>query len=358
MRMRHFSADATNVILSRPDRLGDIIITSSCFKALKERYPQTEFYLLGQEEYEPLFRQNKFLKGFLKIPSAHVPRWSRIRTLRKTFKDISPHAIIHFHPEADVSLAAFLNQIPVRIGYRQAFNQFMLTDRMADCRKEGLKHEAEYNFDLLQFANVPKPESLEYNIHLLPTSLSQLQTKIGWDIQTTPYVVLNPSAHSQIARWPANRFLELAEWIQQKYQVRIVFIASNASDPSILEICESNSLFSSGYFLNLAGKIPLDELAWLLKFAQLHISRTTGTSHLASAMGCFSIVLFGGDLPAHRMARWKPLLNSKEIYKNASKARSFLESAQLYIARCLSEIELKDVQEVVSQKLDEVILKA
>ena len=76
----------------------------------------------------------------------------------------------------------------------------------------------------------------------------------------------------------------------------------SADDPSALEVA---SCFPAA--VNLAGRTTLAELAWLLRGARLLVSRDTGASHVAAAVECPQVTLFGRLEPTYGATRWRPL---------------------------------------------------
>ncbi len=317
--------DAPRLLIVRPDRVGDVILSTSCIAPIRQTFPRCALYFYAAEQMRPLLDHHPDLAGFVSDP--------------RLIDALKLDAVLHLHPDENCYRAACHAGVPVRIGYRQRFLNRCLTHSLPDKRSEGLKHEAAYNFDLLQFLGVQQPARLAPNIRLTDASLDSLQSKLPWEIPATRFAVLNPSAHSKVARWPVEYFLRLADWLRNKLNLEPVFIGADARDsiPSRTAHC-----------LNLADKTDLGELGWLLKHARVLVTRDTGPSHLAAAVGCPVVVIFGRTAPLYGPTRWRPL-TEKAVIVATSLARRPLERRDTYWRRCFAAISVDQVQQAVLQ---------
>jgi ADP-heptose:LPS heptosyltransferase len=319
--------DAPRLLIARPDRVGDVIISTSCLAPLRQAFPRGEIYFLAAERMRPLLDNHPDLTGYISDP-LHIA-------------SIKPDAIVHLHPDKECYVAAHNAGIPVRIGYRHKSLSKHLTQALEDRRTEGLKHEAEYNFDLLQLLGVVQPARLESNGHLPESALGSLRAKLPCPLESTRFVVLNPSAHSPVARWPIEYYVRLADKLQSEYGLVPVFIGADSDDcvPAI-----------PSRFLNLAGKTDLGELGWLLKHARGLVTRDTGPSHLAAAVGCPVVVIFGRTAPMYGPTRWRPL-TEKAVIVAKSVPRKRWESQEKHWRRSFAAIHVDEVEAAVRQAL-------
>jgi ADP-heptose:LPS heptosyltransferase len=319
--------DASRLLIARPDRVGDVIISTSCLASLRRAFPRGEIYFLAAERMRPLLDGHPDLTGYISDP-LHIA-------------SIKPDAIVHLHPDEECYLAAHNAEVPVRIGYRHKSLSKHLTHSLEDRRTEGLKHEAAYNFDLFQLIGVSEPARLEPNVHLPESALGSLRTKLPWPLESTRFAVLNPSAHSPVARWPIEYYVRLADKLQREYGLLPVFIGANSDDgvPAL-----------PSRFLNLAGKTDLGELGWLLKHARVLVSRDTGPSHLAAAVGCPVVVIFGRTAPIYGPTRWRPL-TEKAVIVAKSVPRKRWESREKHWRRSFAAIHVDEVAAAVRQAL-------
>lgn len=107
-------------------------------------------------------------------------------------------------------------------------------------------------------------------------------------------VVLNPGAAFEKKRWNKDRFVEVGKYLISQYDMKVVL--SGSSDEFYLSE-EIREKIRNDNCINLVGKITIRQLAYLLAGSCLLITNDTGTMHLASAMRCPVIAIFGPGNP-------------------------------------------------------------
>lgn len=298
------------IILSRPDRVGDAIIASACFAAVKAAHPDAPLYFLARGVMRPLFEGHPLLAGFLEAVDLEK-RWAeahekglrlRLDLVAETaeiIEGVDAGVIVHLQPDEYVEAAAAKVGIPVRVGYATKA-EHQLTIALPDTRRMGGCHERDFNHEMLIVGslNVGPDFDAVPSLHPSPAAKERMQDRIP----AGRFAVVNPGAHSDTLRWPAERFAELSARLQDELGLEIVLIGAKAEDPSVRVIADRLPRARC-----LAGQTDLAELAWLLAAAAVHVSRDTGTAHLASAMGCPVVTLFGRTQPEYGPERWRPL---------------------------------------------------
>ena len=106
-------------------------------------------------------------------------------------------------------------------------------------------------------------------------------------------VAINPMAKWKTKLWEPDLFAALGDRILTEFPCRIVFTGSQDDRP----IIENISSMMKNRPLNLAGKTGLKELASLYDRCRVLITTDTGPMHMAAAMGCPVVALFGPTSP-------------------------------------------------------------
>ncbi|HOK79218.1 MAG TPA: glycosyltransferase family 9 protein [bacterium] len=119
-------------------------------------------------------------------------------------------------------------------------------------------------------------------------------------------VVMNPGAAFEKKRWDKENFIEVGKRIIQNYHINIAIVGNNKEFDLAAEIRRA---IDNPEVFNLAGKITFRQLAYLLSCAALLITNDTGTMHLASAMKCPVIAIFGPGNPM----RYGPIGNKNIV---------------------------------------------
>ncbi|MBW2284809.1 MAG: lipopolysaccharide heptosyltransferase II [Deltaproteobacteria bacterium] len=106
-------------------------------------------------------------------------------------------------------------------------------------------------------------------------------------------IAFNPMARWKTKLWSPEKFAESADMVSQKLSCAVVFTGSRSDRPLIREL----SAQMKNPALNLAGRTSLKELAYLYSRCRALVCTDTGPMHIAAAMGCPVVALFGPTDP-------------------------------------------------------------
>ena len=113
-----------------------------------------------------------------------------------------------------------------------------------------------------------------------------------------PLVVMAPGAGWPGKIWPIDRFGELGRRLATERGARIVLVGTAAEADLTGPIASAVGARA----VDLAGNTDLDRLIALLRRAHLFIGNDSGPLHVAAAVGCKTVSLFGPTPPA----QWAP----------------------------------------------------
>ena len=147
----------SSLLISRPDRVGDVIIATACLEPIRRQKPAWKLVFAAREVMRPLLEGHPLLDGFIALPGPG--KGNRLRAMKAAFgrgdlaaevRAANADAAVHLHPDAACQFAARSAGVPRRIGYRSAtlLDHWTLTDPHPDKRREGARHESQYNFEL------------------------------------------------------------------------------------------------------------------------------------------------------------------------------------------------------------------
>ncbi len=108
-------------------------------------------------------------------------------------------------------------------------------------------------------------------------------------------VVLNPAAGRGRKQWPSEKFSGMARELVKTYVDIKIILTGMQKDRETCERVKSD--IENGAVFNMAGKTSLKELAALLEKADLLVTNDTDTLHLASAVHCPVVAIFGPTNP-------------------------------------------------------------
>ncbi len=110
---------------------------------------------------------------------------------------------------------------------------------------------------------------------------------------------IHPGARPPARRWPADYFAIVGDALARRFDAQIVLTGGPEEEQTVQAVM--NAMHTPA--VSFAGKTSLGSLAALISRFDLFISNDTGPSHIACAVDCPSVTIFG---PAD-VRRWAPL---------------------------------------------------
>jgi heptosyltransferase-3 len=156
----------------------------------------------------------------------------------------------------------------------------------------GSMHMVDYHAQALTALGISDPVG-EPELYLRPEDQAQgdqLLTSLG--IGDAPLVLLYPSARYIFKAWPLERFAALADWLADQG----AFVALIGHQREVLTGQQIINL-TKNKPRNLMGQTRLLQLASLMKRSALFIGNDGGPMHMAAAVGCPVLGLFGPTDP-------------------------------------------------------------
>ncbi len=288
------------ILLSRTDRLGDVVLTLPVAKALKERLPGCRIVFLGRRYTKPVIEACAYVDEAASFDDMEglSPR-DRAEALRSFEAD----AIVHVFPNAAVAVAARAAGIPLRVGSGRRPSHWLTCNRLAwfSRRNSGL-HEAQLNFKLLSALGIASPPALaelsrSFGLRKLPLLPERLKGFLRLDRCN---LILHPGSAGNAPEWPAGHYRALVERIPPGL-FNVILTGGEAEAERFKELAAAVQ-----GVVNLMGKTSLSELVALIGAAQGFVSASTGPAHIAAALGLKVVALFSPRPPVHP-GRWAPL---------------------------------------------------
>jgi ADP-heptose:LPS heptosyltransferase len=271
---------------------GDVLFTTPAIRAVKMRYPDAKmFYLCGQySSFVP--EHNPHIERTLAVPppfemSGRFKKtrafWMGMTMVARNNFDLA----ISFHRSRAVAAMA-------RVGRAGEVISF---DTAAPIVKRSIKfdpgkHEVLRYLGLVSIIDVTSqgPE-LEYQTtEVEDEEAAKLLQANGI---SSPFAVIapgggeNPGTIMHIKRWPVQRFKVVASHLRQK-GLQVIAVGSKSE----AELGEAVSADAS-----LAGQTTFPVLAAILKQASLVIANDSGPLYLASAVGAYTVGIYGPSSP-------------------------------------------------------------
>ena len=284
------------VMVVRPDRIGDLMLTTPVFAALKRAWPDVRVGALVRPLAAPLLERNPDVDHV--TLERGQPVGELARDLRRERWDTSVHCFL----TGRTVLAATLAGIPRRIGPASRLPALLLTERVLQRRSRSVRHEAEYNLELLA--------PLGIHAGRVPTRLVLGDDERAWGRgrlaslglgDSPPPIAIHPGSGNSAARWPLERFAALADaLVGEGHRVLLTFGPQEPELPAAMR-----AAMRSAPPILAPGSVSLRQLAAVLATLGLFVSNSTGPLHMAVALGVPTVSCFALT-PATRPVRWGP----------------------------------------------------
>jgi ADP-heptose:LPS heptosyltransferase len=300
--------------------LGDFITIIPVMSCWKKLYPSAAITLVGKPDFADLIRNQNLVDDVIDINSCTViPLFNPDTTLQPGFKEKLEgydSAILFADLKSPVFKHCRQLQIPdIRIQPPFPDNQIHIIDYHMQLLPE---------YALSNFMPIP---------YIMPDT--PVFTKIP-GISGGKYAVIHPGSGSQIKNWLFERFRQTASIINKKTGLQIVWVCGPAE--ADLKFDENDVVLRD---------IKLQDLIHILAKSSLYIGNDSGISHLAAAIGCKSIVLFGPSNPKV----WAPKGRDVAIITNSTNCRACHNQTNKkcpFTRECLTKISVEKIVESIS----------
>ncbi|MEO8809161.1 MAG: glycosyltransferase family 9 protein [Rhodanobacter sp.] len=308
---------AHSPVVIRFGRLGDTVMLQPLLRKLHLRYGSPCRLLALGNWPQVLYSAQPAVGGFIPLKSQYGPlwlhpqRWSAVLALHRMCE--SPFYIC----EPELRTRTKVRPMLALAGVPTSHCVFI-----EDTPTLSSEHWVDW---LLRFGNTTPAafRTLALAPAITPVAAPQLHVSVAeraerdaWlqaqGLTGVPLVLLQPTnkrtmrwngvrrAEDDDKAWPMERWIELAHAIRQRLpQAHILFCAAPAEQAYLEQLLGRAATGSAGFS---AAALPLGRLKALMEIAHSMVSVDTGPAHLAAAVGCALVVLFGARSPS----RWVP----------------------------------------------------
>ncbi|MBV8373273.1 MAG: hypothetical protein JOY69_08420 [Candidatus Eremiobacteraeota bacterium] len=212
-----------------------------------------------------------------------------------------------------------LAKIPVRVGQARRLYSHRFTNRVV-VRSELGNVTSHWSDILLDYARAIGCDTTDRAYRFVPTDVDRRDAEavarsagIASNGSPKDFILLNPcnAIASRRGRWPADGWAALARALAHRFAAPIL-ISGGPGDVSIVETvlrtarsAQSPQPDGEPRITSIAGKLGIGAFGALAARARAFVGITTGSMHVAAAVGCPTVGIFPfqSDFPE----RWAPL---------------------------------------------------
>jgi len=286
------------ILVVRTDKLGDFITALPTLYALKRHDPDNRIVAC----VAPLNRELAAACDF--IDEIVVDSGGSVIALASKLRAVKADVSVTLFSNTRVAIAQFLARIPRRIAPATKLAQLFYTDRVPQRRSKAERAEYEYNLQLAQslfpqMALSCRQPLLRFSEPEIAVTYRRFCEKYGI---AKPVVAFHPGfGGSSDANWTLDEYLELVKTLEYHYDIQVVMTFGPDEDALRREAMEKARGLNIVFYSSREGLV---EFARLLASFRLFVSTSTGTYHLAAAVGTQTMTFFADTLFAS-VKRWK-----------------------------------------------------
>ena len=296
--------DHKRILIVRPDRIGDVVLSTPIPRELKRTFPDSFVAVLVRDYTKDIFIENPNVDLILsKDDFSETGFLNLLKDAQQLRKYNFTHSLTLL-PTERLNYLLFLAGIKTRIGVGHKFYQFITNTKSVYRNKYNpLRHEADYCMDTARKIGV-ETDDIGSEIFLSHSEREKvIETKTSWsDNKQKKIIGIHSTSGNSAPNWKPGVYRELVEKLVDNNSFQIV-ITDNSIPNELMNINEviypniNKSLRES--FINFAS---LDLL----------ISASTGPMHIAAALNVKTLSLFC-PLTACSPKLWSPTGNESHI---------------------------------------------
>lgn len=326
------------LLLLRLDGIGDNVCSWPALKLLREHLPETRISLAVGPWAAPLYRECPWIDELIEWDSGLFGLFrgkglgglSRDLKISRELRERRFSAGIDLRGDLLSIVLLRLAAPPIRVATVTRGGRRLLTDSLLINEGHETRRTADIACTALGLQTGQTPLLLDWP---RPEAIRRAREELlsaGWDASIRS-VALCPLALWPWKQWPKDRFRELAVRLKRDLNLQVIWFLENREQAD--EQCHGDPFFCG----------PLDQVAAALSLCTLAVSNDSGLMHLAVAVGCKTVQLFGpGDALrfAHRTAGTACLHDKSCRYNPCTRSG---ECRNMKDGWCLEKISVEEV---------------
>ncbi len=305
------------LVIRQHNQLGDLIASSSLFRALKTSFPSSDITLIVSPPNKDAVMKNRFIDKIFIFDKSLLKDTGYLKKLKAVLRSgydlcIVPVVVSNSFTS---NLLAGISDARIKTGIRSFDgmvneSSYFFTHRLVlDWRKHPDMHVGDRIMDIVRPFGIDTDDfRAEITFDQDDLSTAEKFIKRFENIGERPLIGVHAGAGKVPNRWDYKNFISLIERLRKEFDAAFYLTGTN-SDLEIIEAIRNSLSFSVIDFLNKS--IP--EVAALISLSDLFITNDTGVMHVAGSTSTPQISLFGPTNPF----QWAPVGKEKHFIRKS-----------------------------------------
>jgi len=330
----------SNVIISRTDSIGDVVLSLPLATVLKQTFPNMIIGFMGTKYTKSIIETCSAVDFFIDVED--------FLTKNITLAGEKPQCIIHVLPRKNIAKRAKELGISLRIGTINRLYHWLTCNKFVRLsRKNSPLHEAQLNLKLLKPFGIKTDYSLSEITDLFSlTKIPELPKQFADLLQADKFkLILHPKSRGNGREWDLNHFIALIEMLDlNRFQI---FVSGTDTEKEFLQPL----IDKVGHRItNLIGLLTLPEFISFIAACDGLLASGTGPVHIAAALQKNSFGIYPPMRPIDPV-RWQPIGKKAQFFVLDKKCND-CRPAKTHCActQAIQPIQIKRALELICQK--------
>jgi lipopolysaccharide heptosyltransferase II len=298
------------ILVVRPDRIGDVVLSTPVLEALKHHYPHAEIHLLVRDSVAPVVQHNPHVaKLLLYRPDSVHAGLSGFLRLAKEIRDEKFDVAVILQVSFAVTAAVAFSRVRARVGpYSKWYSYLFFNRGMRQNRSRVEMHEADYNLMLLRKLGIRAPSRrFAPSITVDADAKERMRQYVrGLGISDgARFAIVHPGMGGSALNWPEGYYVDLIQRLAARGVP--VIVTGGVPERGLVEriVAGAGGAGTVHAFVGANSPTGLADLIALLSLARVVVAPSTGPLHIASALGK-PTVSFYAPIRVQSALRWGP----------------------------------------------------
>ena len=295
------------ILLVRLDNLGDVLLTTPAFRAVRQALPKVHLALLAGPAGCEVGRLNPDLDEtilyhalnedvYFQLPQDPEREMAAVETLRE--RDFDAAIIFTSYKQSALPAAylCYLADIPVRAAGSFEGPGSLLTHRHRYEETVPPKHETLRGLELTNFLGFPP---VEPEMVLIPSNEDEERAaRLLERLALERFILVHPGASASSRAYPPERYREVVEGLARQSELPVLVTGGPDEGDLARRVAGSTGV-------PVGGETTFGSFATLVGRATVVVTNNTGTTHVASALKRPVVTVFAGTNPAEQWGPWR-----------------------------------------------------
>lgn len=331
-----------NILVIKLRYIGDVLLTTPLLRILRINFPHARITVLVNSGTETILKNNPCVDHITVLPRGNVfEQMQFLWSIRSCRYD----CVIDLSDGDRSAIITAISGAATTIGFNHESRWRGKAYSWSLDGQYGAMHMLEYHAQaLIPLGIEPRVCALEWNVSDKENqAVEEILATHG--LSDKKWIMLHPAARYWFKAWPTERFAALGNAL-----VREGFHVALIGSENELKVADEVMQSAEQNFVSLVGKTNLRGLAALMKRCSLFVGNDAGPMHLAAAVDCPVVSLFGPTDPAV----WGPHGKSCHIiYKGLDCRECFHPGCFRGDDSCMKRITVDEVLEAATRLLSD-----